>query len=466
MDIKANPTKYTNIESEWTLYGKIAEILKENFEISEGYLIKKEQAGEDAESDMLNYEKIMQDPSRYQVIEAENSFEIKVPCIYKDYPVDIIVKVYVKENDSDTLFDITKFDFVYTSNISIVEIASTVPKIEIDENVVAITDDGVPIPKGFRYVEGTKDTGLVIEDIVQGADFVWVPVTTNPKLKVTVNAVDDEIKTVQILNTEGLDETFKVNGMSFNKTYNLTKNGAFEVIVTYASGKVEDKIHCVDQAYGLQNSGIKMLEAALEYGIEGYATMEQYIDAMINEPDAEYKTRIEMLTHLYGLSDYTEGTPIEKESVMKYGGFYIGRFEQNSRDTSYEAAVAEIENVYNQYKDYIGVKITLPSGAAWDRIAVWLSETSKTKWHVYLDANDWADFPEKNGLTNKNYYANRIYKLLGNYAEWTTSTKDGKNVLRGGSKEAGKYSLLSMLSWSADDTATYKGYRMLLYINE
>ena len=56
MDIKANPTKYTNIESEWTLYGKIAEILKENFEISEGYLIKKEQAGEDAESDMLNYE--------------------------------------------------------------------------------------------------------------------------------------------------------------------------------------------------------------------------------------------------------------------------------------------------------------------------------------------------------------------------------------------------------------------------
>lgn len=464
MDIKANPVKYTNVESDYEMFDKIPEMLEEDFEISKEYLFKKAQIG--GESDRLNYEKIKQDPSRYQIIEAENSFEIKIPCIYKDYPVDIIVKVFIKEIDDGVLYDIIKFDFSYTSNMYLVEVASTTPKIEIDENIESITDEGVPIPKGFRYVEGFKDDGLVIEDLATGTQFVWVPVTTNPQFRVTVNAVEDEIKTVQILNTEGLDETFKVNGMSFNKTYDLTKNVAFEVIVTYASGKVEDKIHCVDQAYGLQNSAIKILEASIEYGIEEYATMEQCIDEMLNESDAEYKTRIEMLTHLYGLSDYTEGTPIEKESVMKYGGFYIGRYEQNSGDISYEAAVAEIENRYNQYKDYIGVKVTLPSGAAWDRIAVWLSETSKTKWKVYLDANSWADFPEKDGETLKNYYANRIYKLLGNYEEWTTSIKDGKNVLRGGSKEAGKYSLLSMLSWSASDTATYKGYRMLLYINE
>ena len=34
--------------------------------------------------------------------------------------------------------------------------------------------DGVPIPKGFTYKEGTKDTGLVIQD-KKGNEFVWVP---------------------------------------------------------------------------------------------------------------------------------------------------------------------------------------------------------------------------------------------------------------------------------------------------
>ena len=36
--------------------------------------------------------------------------------------------------------------------------------------------EGVPVPKGFTYKEGTKDTGLVIKDD-NGNEFVWVPAT-------------------------------------------------------------------------------------------------------------------------------------------------------------------------------------------------------------------------------------------------------------------------------------------------
>ena len=42
------------------------------------------------------------------------------------------------------------------------------------KNTIAEIRDGVPIPKGFTYKEGTKDTGLVIQD-EKGNEFVWVP---------------------------------------------------------------------------------------------------------------------------------------------------------------------------------------------------------------------------------------------------------------------------------------------------
>src|SRR5574344_2051037 len=41
--------------------------------------------------------------------------------------------------------------------------------------IASVTDENVPIPKGFTYVEGTKNTGVVIQDD-NGNQFVWVPV--------------------------------------------------------------------------------------------------------------------------------------------------------------------------------------------------------------------------------------------------------------------------------------------------
>ena len=39
-----------------------------------------------------------------------------------------------------------------------------------------MTEDGVPIPKGFTYVTGTKETGTVIKDSIEN-EFVWIPAT-------------------------------------------------------------------------------------------------------------------------------------------------------------------------------------------------------------------------------------------------------------------------------------------------
>ena len=52
------------------------------------------------------------------------------------------------------------------------------------KNTIAEIKDGVPIPKGFTYKEGTKDTGLVIQD-EKGNEFVWVPATESTYAKDT-----------------------------------------------------------------------------------------------------------------------------------------------------------------------------------------------------------------------------------------------------------------------------------------
>ena len=48
---------------------------------------------------------------------------------------------------------------------------------EKNPNIASYTEENVPIPVGFKYVEGTKDTGVVVENEADGSQFVWVPVT-------------------------------------------------------------------------------------------------------------------------------------------------------------------------------------------------------------------------------------------------------------------------------------------------
>ena len=52
------------------------------------------------------------------------------------------------------------------------------------QDTIASVKYGVPIPKGFKYEKGTKDTGLVIQD-ENGNEFVWVPATESTYVKDT-----------------------------------------------------------------------------------------------------------------------------------------------------------------------------------------------------------------------------------------------------------------------------------------
>jgi len=63
-----------------------------------------------------------------------------------------------------------------------------------DASIVAEVRDGnVPIPVGFQYVSGTKDTGLVIKNEETGKLYVWIPYGNNTNYTEEQNANVEKI---------------------------------------------------------------------------------------------------------------------------------------------------------------------------------------------------------------------------------------------------------------------------------
>ena len=79
--------------------------------------------------------------------------------------------------------------------------------------------EGVPIPKGFTYKEGTKDTGLVIQD-EKGNEFVWVPANESTYVKDTSFPSRNNIKPTG-------DDTLP-NGIT-DETVDVKKYGGFYI---------------------------------------------------------------------------------------------------------------------------------------------------------------------------------------------------------------------------------------------
>lgn len=57
-------------------------------------------------------------------------------------------------------------------------------------NVRAIIAGNVPIPAGTTYIEGTVDTGVVIEIDEDKSQFVWVPVLDITNMAIETSGTD------------------------------------------------------------------------------------------------------------------------------------------------------------------------------------------------------------------------------------------------------------------------------------
>ncbi len=124
---------------------------------------------------------------KYTTDGAEDSVYTYIPSFSKKYENKFVIT-----NDELVYAGEVEKEKEWISTLNIKESAGgsseggqgntpTVPA-EWATHIATVTEDGVPIPKGFTYKEGTKATGVVIEDGSHN-EFVWVPSTESEYVK-------------------------------------------------------------------------------------------------------------------------------------------------------------------------------------------------------------------------------------------------------------------------------------------
>ena len=265
--------------------------------------------------------------------------------------------------------------------------------------------DGVPVPKGFTYIEGTKETGFVIKDITTNADgtstatngneFVWIPVKNMNYEYARVKWTDNASNSVSYNScSEDLPEDEKKS---------IQKYGGFYI------GRYETGIIGYDETVKKDNS----------------------------KSEEEW-------------TGYTNGTCVIQKNKQVWN--YI----------TWKKAKIEAEKLYDNI-----VKSKLCSSYAWDTTLQFIKtqfETYPTNstGGCYGTSNPSVTGFEENPPCN-------LYDMGGNVNEWTTEQNGSKYVYRGGGHYDSNPALKPASSrWGGSITDVYSslGFRVALYIKE
>ena len=261
------------------------------------------------------------------------------------------------------------------------------------QDTIASVKYGVPIPIGFTYKEGTKDTGLVIQD-EKGNEFVWVPATESTYIK------DTSLPSYNNFKPTGDDTLPK--GIT-DETADVVKYGGF-YIGRYEAGVPEN-----------------------QSSIDGKSSNTSNV----------------------------KGVPVSKKDATVW------------TNISYTNSKASAESmISNEY-----VQTGLLTGIAWDTTCHWIEDSLKS-------------INESANLTNSGYYGNysgtkrtagfsenwkvkNIYDLAGNVHEWTSEANSFSLIVRGGGYNNGGSDC--PVSYRCDEfNASYTndllGFRPRLYI--
>ena len=230
--------------------------------------------------------------------------------------------------------------------------------------------NGVPVPKGFTYKEGTKDTGLVIQDENKN-EFVWVPATESTYAKDT-----------SFPGPKPTGDDTLPNGIT-DETADVVKYGGFYI--------------------GRYEAGVPENQSSID-----------------------------------GKSDSTsnvKGVPVSKKDATVWTNIIYYNAKANAESM-----------ISNEY-----VQTGLITGKAWDTTCHWIEDSlssinasaSLKDSRYYGNYKDSLSPANKNSGTKRtagfseNWKVKNIYDLAGNVYEWTSEACSSYFLIRGGSYDYG-----------------------------
>ena len=292
--------------------------------------------------------------------------------------------------------------------------------------------------------------GLVIKD-EQNNEWVWVPV---PDVTVMCDTLNNTEYTL-----------CGTTGETAVKTKLYSKSGII-------SGKTRTTPGT--------SSGYREPDLVVEYDGANYDAKDTYYKTILGDTGTK-----EQLAELFA-DEYKAMI----ESVSKYGGFYIGRYElsgtvtEPTEKTGKTLTKTDWYNLYNacrssklQASDK--VKTQMIWGCQWDVTMNWLiSSGAKTSDEVNKDSSTWGNYKNYNTANNytegtagyeknagslqntgssENWKANNIYDLAGNCYEWTQEAGDTDSRADRGGFYGGDGSSYPA-SFRSYDSPVYCGY--------
>ena len=269
------------------------------------------------------------------------------------------------------------------------------------------------VPKGFGIASDSPneiDDGIVITNEGDTKQFVWIPVNDESLAKM-YNTTGGE---KQLLGVETKTSIYSNFRQRSGDSYKITTPG------NNPSGIREpDVLSSYDTDPQYHNT---ILE---------YANIQAMADAMVEEYNTTY------------------------QSIAKYDGFYIGRYEitgnVDNPTVQKDGTVITDQNWYNLKKacsnvvvegEEYGAQSTMIYGNQWDEVCSWLktkgydTDSNSASWGNYSDSTGAAATNSGSKQTagkNEAWQANNIYDLAGNCREWTQEAINTDNrVIRGG----------------------------------
>ena len=323
----------------------------------------------------------------------------------------------------------------------------------------------VPVPKGYvaSTIAGEKSvsTGFVIKKGTNGAaedvnEFVWVPVSDESFNNMFITGSRDLSEETGVVSTGVKTEYYSNLRIRTGESFTLARPGD-------SSGVREPDLFTAmeyDDTYAIQAGFSNLVDMAQGF-VDDYANM--------------------------------------RESIKKYKGFYIGRYELTgtvNNPTVQSGAVLTAQGWHSFYKACRNVAksgetvtSTMIWGCQWDETVNWLKNTKFKDNHAAVDTDSktWGNFtnsdgnaavqkdgtnafgsPQETGFSKDYWSANNICDLAGNYYEWTQEATPEGRVCRGGCDSTGSdlpvsarfaFSPYHMSSWTGIST------RVTLYIN-